>query len=137
MKNIIIQGHPGTGSLVTGYALVANDNFSARYDLDRKIGIFSRPKHKLYKQSFVDKILVLNVAKGGVATAWMFKTMIDNNMAPKGLLLNTANPIIAQGAVHANLTLIDRFKKDITSLIKNNDRITLNPINGTVEIHKD
>ena len=133
MKNIIIQGHPGTGNLVTGYALVANDNFSARYDLDRKIGIFSRPKHKLYKQSFVDKILVLNVAKGGVATAWMFKTMIDNKMAPKGLLLNTANPIIAQGAVHANLTLIDRFKKDITSFLKTGDNVIVDPLNGYVQ----
>ena len=30
-----------------GHALVAEDNFSARYDLDRQKGVFSRPAHKL------------------------------------------------------------------------------------------
>ena len=44
-----------------------NDGFSARYDLDRIAGIFSRPAHKLAGQSYVGKILVLDTAKGGVA----------------------------------------------------------------------
>ena len=35
------------GRIVRGPALVAHDGFSARYDLDRISGIFSRPTHKL------------------------------------------------------------------------------------------
>ena len=42
-----LKCHPGVGPKVTGIALVADDNFSARYDLDRIKGIFSRPQHKL------------------------------------------------------------------------------------------
>ena len=38
----------GIGNLVTGVALCAADNFSARYDLDRIKGVFSRPVHALY-----------------------------------------------------------------------------------------
>ena len=128
------KGHVGIGDIVSGEALVANDNFSARYDLDRNKGIFSRPSHQLYLQSYVSKILVLNVAKGGVASAWMFRNMLENNKSPKGLLLNWANPIIAQGAAHANLTLIDRFDVDITAAIQSGDLITLNPKEGTVTI---
>ena len=128
------KGHVGIGDIVSGEALVANDNFSARYDLDRNKGIFSRPSHQLYLQSYVSKILVLNVAKGGVASAWMFRNMLENNKSPKGLLLNWANPIIAQGAAHANLTLIDRFNVDITAAIKSGDLITLNPKEGTVTV---
>ena len=109
MNKNIFQGHVGIGKTLEGVALVANDNFSARYDLNRQKGIFSRKSHKLYNQSYVNKILVLNVAKGGVATAWMLKSMVDHQMAPRGLLLNVANPIIAQGAAHANIVLIDRF----------------------------
>ena len=41
------QGTAGVGALVTGRALVASDGFSARYDLDRINGVFSRPTHKL------------------------------------------------------------------------------------------
>src|SRR3546814_1501064 len=46
-KERIIKGHVGIGPKVTGPALVAADNFSARYDLDRINGVFSRPAHKL------------------------------------------------------------------------------------------
>lgn len=134
MKKRIFKGHIGIGDPVQGTALVANDNFSARYDLDRNKGIFSRKQHKLFNQSYVNKILVLNVAKGGVASAWMLKSMVDINVAPKAILLNFANPIIAQGAAHANLTLIDRFKEDITSNIKSGYILKLTPESGCVEV---
>ena len=134
MDKKIFQGHIGIGNTLEGIALVANDNFSARYDLNRQKGIFSRRSHKLYNQSYVNKILVLNVAKGGVATAWMLKSMVDHQMAPIGLLLNVANPIIAQGAAHANIVLIDRFNVDITDAINSGDKLKLCHENGTVEI---
>ena len=52
--------HVGIGPAVEGVALVADDNISARYDLDRVNGVFSRPQHRLYGQSYRDVILVLN-----------------------------------------------------------------------------
>ena len=54
-----LRCHPGIGPTVSGTALVADDNFSARYDLDRIAGVFSRPQHKLVGQPYVDRILVL------------------------------------------------------------------------------
>ena len=56
---ILLHCHKGTGPAVTGMALVAADNFSARYDLDRNRGIFARPSHKLAGESYVDRVLVL------------------------------------------------------------------------------
>ena len=75
--SIVLQGHPGIRRAVKGTALVAADNFSARYDLDRQKGVFSRPGHALFGKSYVGKILVLNTAKGGVASAWMIREMVD------------------------------------------------------------
>jgi len=63
----IYKGHPGPGVKVSGEALVASDNFSARYDLDLVKGIVSRPAHKLAGQSYVGKILILNIANSAVA----------------------------------------------------------------------
>ena len=77
----VIQGHVGIGPSVSGEALVALDNFSARYDLDRIKGIFSRPSHKLHGESYVGKVLVLNAAKGGVATAWMLREMASRDLS--------------------------------------------------------
>ncbi len=131
-----IQGHPGIGPKVTGIALVARDDFSARYDLDRIQGIFSRAAHKLCGQSYVDRVLVLNTAKGGVATAWMLHEMKSRDMAPLALLLNTANPIMAQGAALADLPLVDRFEVDITQVIRTGDRVTVDPATGMIELNR-
>ena len=132
----IIKGHVGIGGTVSGEALVAHDNFSARYDLDRINGTFSRPTHQLFGQNYDGKILVLNIAKGGVATAWMLRAMKETGVIPKALLLNYANPIMAQGAAHADFPMIDRFEEDITEAIKTGDRVTVNPADGTVIVHE-
>lgn len=130
----IYKGAAGIGDPVEGEALVAHDNFSARYDLDRIKGTFSRPGHKLFGQSYVGKILILNIAKGGVATAWMLREMRDRDMGPKALILNAANPIMAQGAAFANLPLIDRFDEDITSVIRTGERVAVDPANAQLKV---
>ena len=130
----IFKGHPGIGAAVSGQALVASDNFSARYDLDRIKGVFSRPQHKLCGQSYEGKILILNAAKGGVATAWMLKEMVSRGIAPKALILNFANPIMAQGAAFANLTLIDRFDIDITECVPDGAHVQVNPETGELRV---
>ena len=134
MSDHMLRGHKGIGPTVQGIALAAADNFSARYDLNRDRGIFSRPSHKLYGESYVGRILVLNAAKGGIASAWMLCEMVQKEKAPLALLLNTANPVMAQGAAFANLPLVDRFAADITLLIHTGDTIYVDPAAGLVRI---
>ena len=137
MSVLTIQGHIGVGPRVEGLALVAKDNFSARYDLDRIKGVFSRPAHALAGQSYVARILVLDNAKGGVATAWMLAEMASRGIVPKALLFNRVNPIMAQGAAFAGVALVDRFEVDLTDAIKTGDRLIVDPARGTVEVHRD
>jgi hypothetical protein len=130
----IIRGHKGIGRSVRGLALVASDNFSARYDLDRERGVFSRPSHALYGESYVGRVLVLNAAKGGVATSWMLAEMAARDMAPLALLLNFANPIMAQAAAFSDIPLIDRFEVDVTRAIASGVEIDVDPPAGLVRI---
>jgi len=132
---IVLRCHRGIGPAVVGTALVAADNFSARYDLDRINGIFSRPGHKLFGESYVDRILVLNDAKGGVATAWMLHEMMPRTIVPRGLIFNRVNPILAQGAAFANVALVDRFADgDVTELFRTGDEVRVDPAAGLAEI---
>jgi uncharacterized protein len=131
---IVLRCHTGIGPAVRGTALVAADNFSARYDLDRKSGVFSRPTHKLAGQSYAGKILVLDQAKGGVATAWMLRDMAERGLVPLALVFNRVNPILAQGAAFAGLALVDRFEGDATDLIRTGDELRVDPVGGIVEI---
>jgi predicted aconitase with swiveling domain len=128
------RGHAGIGEQVSGVVLAAGDDFSARYDLDRIRGTFSRPSHALYGESYVGRILVLNTAKGGVATAWMLHEMCSRAMAPSALLLNRANPIMVQGAAFAGLPFIDRFEVDITRSLRTGDTVTVFPGEGLVRV---
>lgn len=132
---IVLKCHAGIGPDVRGPALVADDNFSARYDLDRIKGVFSRPQHKLYGQSYVGKILVLVTAKGGVASAWMLREMTERAMAPKAILFDRTNTILAQGAAFADLTMADRFEGGPpTRLIRSGDELLVEPAKGQVTI---
>src|SRR5512135_187333 len=112
MSAMEFQARHAMGSRVEGVALVAKDGFSARYDLNRIQGVFSRPAHKLAGQSYRDRVLVLDTAKGGVASAWMLHEMKARGVTPLALVFNTVNPIIAQGAALAGLTMLAGFDCD-------------------------
>ena len=130
-----LRCHVGVGPTVEGLALVADDNFSARYDLDRIEGVFSRANHKLFGQSYKDRVLVLNTAKGGVASAWMLHEMRSRGVAPVAILFNAANTILVQGAALADMAMCDRFAEgDVTTLITTGQRLRVDPAKGLVTI---
>ena len=57
-----------------------------------------RPSHKLAGQSYVGKVLVLDTAKGGVATAWMLHAMRTTGIVPAALILNCSRRVRAFAA---------------------------------------
>jgi predicted aconitase with swiveling domain len=127
MSGKVFLAAAGMGVKQQGYALVAKDGFSARYDLDRVRGIFSRPEHKLAGESYVGRVLVLDAAKGGVATAWMLHEMKARGIVPAALVLNAVNPIMVQGAALADFTMVSGFDCDITQAIPNGALVEVDP----------
>ena len=126
-NEMIFFATAGMGAKVTGRTLVAKDGFSARYDLDRLRGVFSRPEHSLAGESYVGRVLVLDAAKGGVATAWMLHEMKARAVVPAALVLNAVNPIMVQGAALADFTMISGFAVDITQAIANGALVEVDP----------
>ncbi|MFN8523140.1 MAG: DUF126 domain-containing protein [Chloroflexota bacterium] len=133
-EEIVLRGTPGIGPAVEGEALVSAHGFSARYDLNRKTGVFSRESHDLYGQSIIGKILVHPTAKGGVATAWALLDMRTHGTAPAGIIFGTANPIMAQGAALADVTLMHRLDPDPLTTIRTGDWVRIDPPSGTVTV---
>jgi hypothetical protein len=127
MAHQVFAAKAAMGSIVRGVALVARDGFSARYDLDRIHGVFSRPDHLLAGQSYVGRVLVLDAAKGGVATAWMLHDMSTRGVMPAALVLNRANPIMVQGAAFAGFTMMSGFDSDITQAVPNGATVEIDP----------
>ena len=122
------------GQAVRGTALVAHDGFSARYDLDRIAGVFSRPTHKLAGRSYVGRILVLDTSKGGVATAWMLHEMAARGKIPLGIVFNTVNPILVQGAAFGGVSMLAGFDGDITAQVPDGVQVELDPATRTLRL---
>ena len=62
--------------------------------------------------------------------------MKSRGIAPKAILFNAANTILAQGAALADMTMCDRFESgDVTKLIKTGDKLSIDPEKGVVIIH--
>lgn len=131
---MIFTARHAIGESVRGQALVARDGFSARYDLDRIGGTFSRPSHKLAGQSYVGKILVLDTAKGGVASAWMLREMASRGIVPLALVFNSVNPILAQGAAFGNVTMLAGFDGDITATVPHGADVEIDPPARTLRL---
>jgi len=130
----VFRARQSMGRAVRGRTLVAQDGFSARYDLDRIAGTFSRPTHRLAGQSYVGKILVLDTAKGGVASAWMLFEMASRSVVPLALVFNSVNPILAQGAALADLPMLAGFEEDITAAVPNGTEVEVNPDTGILTV---
>ena len=130
----VFKARHAMGRKVTGEALVASDGFSARYDLDRIAGVFSRPGHKLAGKSYVGKVLVVDTAKGGVASAWMLHEMQSRGVIPLAIVFNTVNPILAQGAALGDVPMLAGFDVDITAAIPDGARVEVDPGAGTLRV---
>lgn len=132
MKELIARH--AIGKPVRGMALTAHDGFSARYDLDRDAGVFSRPAHKLAGQSYVGKVLVLDTAKGGVASAWMLHEMASRNKVPLAIVFNTVNPILVQGAAFGGITMLAGFDEDVTAAVPHGATVEIDPVARTLRV---
>ena len=130
----VFKARHAMGPKVSGEALVANDGFSARYDLDRINGVFSRPAHKLAGQSYVGKVLVLDTSKGGVASAWMLAEMGSRDKVPLAIVFNTVNPILVQGAALGDIPMLAGFDEDVTAAIPNGARVEIDPAAKTLRV---
>ena len=130
----VFSARHAMGRTVQGIAMVASDGFSARYDLDRIAGVFSRPAHKLVGRSYVGRVLVLDTAKGGVASAWMLHEMQSRGVIPAAIVFNTVNPILAQGAALGDVPMLAGFDCDITLMIADGAKVEVDPANKTIRI---
>jgi predicted aconitase with swiveling domain len=131
---VTLRGHAGVGPDVEAEALVCDDNFSARYDVNRRTGVFSRETHSLFGVSLVGKVCVFNTAKGGVATAWALLDMKARGVAPAALIFRAANPIMVQGAVLAGIPIMDRLSPDPIETLKTGDRVRVRARDGAIEL---
>ena len=122
------------GPVVEGEAVVSQEGFSPRYDLDRWSGEITKPGHKLEGTNIRDKICFFPTAKGGIAAGWAFYDIKHKAIAPKAFVFGVTNPVMVQGAVFANITITEGWSRDPSEVVRNGDWVRVDPQRRVIEV---
>ena len=122
------------GSTVEGEALVSDEGFSPRYDLDRWTGLITKPGHKLEGANITDKICFFPTAKGGIAAGWAFFDIKWKKIAPRAFIFGVTNPVMVQGAVFAGITITEGWQPHPRDAVKTGDWVRVNPAEKTIVV---
>jgi predicted aconitase with swiveling domain len=129
-----IKVNQAFGSVVEGEALVSEEGFSPRYDLDRWSGRISKPGHKLEGASIVDKVCFFPSAKGGIAAGWAFYDIKCKKIAPKAFVFGVTNPVMVQGAVFAGIPITAGWTPHPREVLKTGDWVRVDPARKLIEV---
>ena len=130
----VIEVKQAYGSVVEGEALVSEEGFSPRYDLDRWTGVITKPGHKLEGSSIVDKVCFFPTAKGGIAAGWAFYDIKWKKIAPKALIFGVTNPVMVQGAIFAGIPITAGWTPPPRGVVKTGDRVRVDPARKIIEV---
>lgn len=122
------------GPIVEGEAVISEEGFSPRYDLDRWSGVITKPGHKLEGVNIRDKICFFPTAKGGIAAGWAFFDIKSKGIAPRAFIFGVTNPVMVQGALFAGITITEGWSRQPTQMLKNGDWVRVDPSRRTIEL---
>ncbi|MEO7854827.1 MAG: DUF126 domain-containing protein [Rubrivivax sp.] len=122
------------GDVVEGEAVVSQEGFSPRYDLDHWTGLISKPGHNLEGTQIKDKICFFPTAKGGIAAGWAYYDIKCKGIAPKALVFGVTNPVMVQGAIFADMTITEGWSREPRDFVKTGDWVRVDPKRGVIEV---
>jgi len=122
------------GPMVEGEALVSEEGFSPRYDLDRWSGVITKPGHKLEGATIRNKICFFPTAKGGIAAGWAFLDIKNKGIAPRAFIFGITNPVMVQGAIFAKITITEGLSRGLEGVVRNGDWVRVDPARKRIEI---
>ncbi len=132
----VLDNGKGIGDIVRGPALVSQQGFGVRYDLDISTGLISNREHDLFGHALTDQILVFPFPKGGVAASWALADLKDRGLAPLAIVFRHAGPIFVQGALFADIPIMHGLAEDPCAAIATGDDVEVFPRDGRIAIHR-
>ena len=122
------------GASVEGEAVVSEEGFSPRYDLDRWSGTTPKPGHKLEGTSLKDKVCFFPTAKGGIAAGWAFYDIKWKKIAPRAFVFGVTNPVMVQGAVFAGITITEGWSPHPREVLATGDWVRVDTMGRWIEV---
>lgn len=123
---IISRGH------AVGDALVSSEPISFLGGVDPLTGQVIDSKHELHGEIIKDKILIIPGGKGSTVGSYVIFQMAKSETAPKAIICLKAEPIIATGAIMAEIPMVDKIEEDIMDMISSGMKIEVDAEKGEI-----
>ena len=130
----LLQVDRAFGPIVEGEAVVSQEGFSPRYDLDRSSGLITKKGHSLEGINIRHKICFFPSAKGGIAAGWAFFDIKYKDVAPQALIFGVTNPVMVQGAVFADIVITQGWSQPPCEFVRTGDWVRVDPARKVIEI---
>lgn len=117
-----------------GEVIVTKDSLSFLGGVDPKTGVIIDSGHELYGKKISGKILVIPSGKGSTVGSYVIFQMAKNKTAPIAIISLKAEPIIATGAIMAEIPMVDKPESDILNILKNGDVVEVDADSGIIKL---
>lgn len=107
---MIVEGRVIKYGRADGEALVSNQPVGFLGGVDPDTGIFIEKGHPLEGKSVKGKILVFPTGKGSTVGSYVLYRMKKNGVAPKAIINEECEPIVAVGAIISEIPCVDKIR---------------------------
>lgn len=129
---IVLRGRKISKGKAKGVALVSRKPLSFLGGVDPNTGVVNDPESDIKGKSIKDKVLVFPRGKGSTVGSYIIYQLKKNGVAPKAIIAEDAETIVATGAIISEIPMVDRI--DI-SRIKSGQIIEVDADKGVVILH--
>ena len=103
----VIRGRAIKGGRARGRALCSPEPIGFLGGVDPESGCISEKGHPLEGQSIASRVLVFPHGKGSTVGSYVIYRMARQGTAPAGMILTECEPIVAIGAIMAEIPVVD------------------------------
>jgi predicted aconitase with swiveling domain len=114
-----------------GLSIVSHEPISFFGNVNPNSGIIIDKQHSLFNKSIEGKILVFPTGKGSTVGSYTIYQLNRNGKAPKAMIMQEAEPIVAVGAIISDIPTVD--KPEIFNF-KDNQVLKVDANNGWIKI---
>ena len=131
MRSIIVKGRTIVEGHCKAKALVSARPLSFLGGVDPSNGKIIDKNHDLFGRCLKGKVLCFPHGHGSTVGSYVLYSLAQNELAPKAIVNQTADPVVVVGAIIADIPMIDQVN---IKQIHTDDLIEINANKGTITI---
>lgn len=130
MQAVVLKGRVIVEGRCEGEALVSMKPISFLGGVNPENGEIVEKNHDLHGECIRDKVLCFPHGHGSTVGSYVLYSLAKKKMAPKAIINQKADPVVAVGAIIADVPMMDQV--DITK-IKTGDLLEVDAYKGLVK----